>query len=216
MLGIYLSGHPLAKYRELILKQATINTNIMKTVNDLASMSEEDPEYPELKANYGNYKDGQNVKLAGIISDIKKKYTKNNKIMAFITIEDLYGTAEVIAFENCYLASSNELINENIVLVEGRLSIREDDKPSIIANSIKKLANEKKKVLNISIEDLDEEGKEKLRGTLKFFCGDSNNIQVEIINGDKKAPAGGLLIDEKILKEIQEIVGEKNALIKEE
>ena len=78
------------------------------------------------------------------------------------------------------------------------------------------MANEKKKVLNINIEDLDEESKEKLRGTLKFFCGDSNNIQVEIINGDKKAPAGGLLIDEKILKEIQEIVGEKNALIKEE
>ena len=187
----------------------------MKLVNELAGMSEEAPEYPEMKANYGNYKDGQNVKIAGIITEIKKKFTKNNKIMAFITVEDLYGTAEVIAFENTYLAASNELINENIVLIEGRLSIREDDKPSIVASSIKKLTEEKKKALNINITELDDEHKEKLRGALKFFNGDTNNIQVEIINNEQKSPAGGLLITEAILKELQEIVGEENAKIEE-
>ena len=216
MLGIYLTGHPLEKYREQILKQTTINTNIMKLVNDLASMSEDAPEYPEMKANYGNYKDGQTVKIAGVISEIKKKYTKNNKIMAFITVEDLYGTAEVIAFENCYLASSSELINENIVLIEGRLSIREDDKPSIIASSIKKLTEEeKRKILSINITNLDEIQKNKLRGALKFFTGDFNNMQVEIINEDKKSPAGGLLVTDKILAELQEIVGKENARIEE-
>ena len=64
------------------------------------------------------YHDGQNVKYAGIITSIKKKYTKNNKIMAFVTIEDLYGTAEVIVFENAYLKAGKSLVEENIVMVD--------------------------------------------------------------------------------------------------
>ncbi len=215
MLGIYLSGHPLEKYREQIQKQTTINSNIMNIVNNLASMAEDSPEYAELKAGYGNYYDGQRVKIAGVISEVKKKFTKNNKLMAFITIEDLYGTAEIIAFENCYLAATSELINENIVLIEGRLSIREDDKPSIVANSIKKLTNEKRKILVINITQLNENEKDKLRGALKFFTGENNNLQVEIKNDDKIMPAGGLYVTDKILNELKQIVGNENANIVE-
>ena len=67
------------------------------------------------------FQDGQNVKYAGIITSIKKKYTKNNKIMAFVTIEDLYGTAEVIVFENAYLKAGKSLVEENIVLVDRQI-----------------------------------------------------------------------------------------------
>ena len=65
--------------------------------------------------------------------------------MAFATLEDLYGSIEVIIFENCYLQCSNELIDENIVLVEGRLSIREDEDTKIVAREIKnsKIQNQK-------------------------------------------------------------------------
>ena len=83
------------------------------------------------------FRDGQNVKFAGIIDSVKKKYTKTNKIMAFITIEDLYGSIEVIVFENCYQSCSNILMEDRVVLVEGRLSIREDDEPKIVASTIK-------------------------------------------------------------------------------
>ena len=70
----------------------------------MANVEEQDLEDPESALNIANqmqnsknikYKDGQEVKYVGIISKIKKKFTKTNKIMAFITIEDLYGTAEV-------------------------------------------------------------------------------------------------------------------------
>ena len=110
---------------------------------------------------------------------------------------------------------NRELINENIVLIEGRLSIREDDKPSIVANSIKKLTNEKRKILMINITQLNENQKDKLRGALKFFTGENNNLQVEIKNDDKIMPAGGLYVTDKILNELKQIVGNENANIVE-
>ena len=213
MLGIYISGHPLEKYREQIAKQANINT---LQIREFEQLSQAEIENPELLDNRGNFKllqDGQFVKFAGIITSIKKKYTKNNKIMAFATLEDLYGSIEVIIFENCYLQCSNELIDENIVLVEGRLSIREDENTKIVAREIKKFEDTKSKSLYINITNLTENQKDKLRGALKFFTGDKNNVPVVIINGERHDPAGGLYVTKDILEELQKIVGQENAKI---
>ena len=213
MLGIYISGHPLEKYREQILKQANINTLQIKEHSELSQMENADMEMVSNRGTNGILKDGQFVKFVGIITSVKKKYTKNNKIMAFVTLEDLYGSIEVIIFENCYMQCSNELIDENIVLVEGRLSIREDEETKIVAREIKKLSDIKKQMLMIDITNLDTKKKDRLRGALKFFTGDKNNIQVEIKNGERLDPAGGLYITKEILEEIQQIVGVENAQI---
>ena len=211
MLGIYISGHPLEKYREQILKQANINTLQIKEYSELSQMENENLEMIDNRGTSGTLQDGQFVKFVGIITSVKKKYTKNNKIMAFVTLEDLYGSIEVIIFENCYMQCSNELIDENIVLVEGRLSIREDEETKIVAREIKKLSDIKKQMLMIDITNLDTKKKDRLRGALKFFTGDKNNIQVEIKNGERLDPAGGLYITKEILEEIQQIVGVENA-----
>ena len=213
MLGIYISGHPLEKYREQILKQANINTLQIKEYSELSQMENENLEMIDNRGTSGTLQDGQFVKFVGIITSVKKKYTKNNKIMAFVTLEDLYGSIEVIIFENCYMQCSNELIDENIVLVEGRLSIREDEETKIVAREIKKLSDIKKQMLMIDITNLDTKKKDRLRGALKFFTGDKNNIQVEIKNGERLDPAGGLYITKEILEEIQQIVGIENAQI---
>lgn len=213
MLGIYISGHPLEKYREQIAKQANINT---LQIREFEQLSQAEMENTELLDNRGQIKllqDGQFVKFAGIITSIKKKYTKNNKIMAFATLEDLYGSIEVIIFENCYLQCSNELIDENIVLVEGRLSIREDEDTKIVAREIKKFEDTKSKSLYINITNLSEEKKNQLRGALKFFTGDKNNVPVVIINKERHDPAGELYVTKDILEELQEIVGQENAKI---
>lgn len=213
MLGIYISGHPLEKYREQILKQANINTLQIKEYSELSQMENENLEMIDNRGTSGTLQDGQFVKFVGIITSVKKKYTKNNKIMAFVTLEDLYGSIEVIIFENCYMQCSNELVDENIVLVEGRLSIREDEETKIVAREIKKLSDIKKQMLMIDITNLDTKKKDRLRGALKFFTGDKNNIQVEIKNGERLDPAGGLYITKEILEEIQQIVGVENAQI---
>ena len=119
MLGIYISGHPLEKLREQIEKQTNINTLDLKELDEQMQTTGDDESLELIKQNTKpKFQDGQNVKYAGIITSIKKKYTKNNKIMAFVTIEDLYGTAEVIVFENAYLKAGKSLVEENIVLVD--------------------------------------------------------------------------------------------------
>lgn len=200
MLGIYISGHPLEKLRNEIMMQTNISTIKMKQIEENINGINENIEY----------KDGQNVKYAGIITSIKKKYTKNNKIMAFITVEDLYGLAEIIAFENCYQESINSLVIENIVLVEGRLSIREDEDVKIVAKEITDFGIKRKKVLNIGITDLDEMQKSKLRGAIKFFTGDRNNIAIQVEENGNLKPCGSIYITQEILQEFKKIAGDTN------
>ena len=208
MLGIYVSGHPLEKLREQIETQTTINSMKLKELNNQTDINMENDgiSQPSGVVEKTKYKDGQNVKYAGIITSIKKKYTKNNKIMAFITIEDLYGQAEIIAFENSYIKSIKSLTEGNIVIVDGRLSIREDDSSSIIANDIKDFGVIKKKSLIIDITNATEEQKTKLRGAIKFFNGDMNNMPISVkINDDIKS-CGTIYCNDEIIEIFKGII----------
>ena len=232
MLGIYLSGHPLEKLKNQIEMQATINTmdmaeldKQMANIEDLAEGENDGESGIEnieiVMANKGlsnkpsKFHDGQDVIFVGIISKIKKKFTKNNKIMAFVTIEDLYGTAEILAFENVYINSGEVLTEEKIVLVKGRLSVRDGEKTTIIAREITNFGEKKRKVLSLNITDIDEDTKVKLRGAIKFFTGEMNNIAVQIIDGDKTLPCGAIYCTDKIIKVFYDILGEERVEIKE-
>ena len=211
MLGLYISGHPLEKLRNVIEEQTNINTLKMKQINESEENSEtEIQEKPQ-------YRDGQIVKIVGIVNSVKKKYTKTNKIMVFVTIEDLYGQCELIVFENCYQMSSDILLDESVVLVEGRLSIREDEDVKIVANKITEFngqkAGNKGNILTIDITNLSDEKKDRLRGIIKFFAGDRNNCRIDIKNGERLDSAGGILMNDDIFKEFVEIVGSENLSI---
>lgn len=213
MIGIYISGHPLEKYRELLEKTTNINTlNILKINQDMEEFGKTI-----------EYRDNQNVKYAGIITKIKKKFTKNNTIMAFVTVEDLYGSLELIVFDRVYHQSQNDLIEENVVLVEGRLSIREEEPVKIVAERIKELnststcqegTTDKISEISINITNLSETEKEKLRGAIKFFVGDRANVKLEIVQDGQAKPCGGIYMTDEILKEFKEIVGEENIVLK--
>lgn len=209
MLGIYISGHPLEKLKEQIMHLTNINTMDLAALNDQSSsMNSSDLNEIQMQnmvVAKNKFVDGQKVKYAGIITSIKKKYTKNNKIMAFITIEDLYGTAEVIAFENAVINAGKSLIEENIVIVDGRLSIREDADATIIANEIKDLGDEQPKVVTFDITNFSEEQKDKLRSAIKYFSGDKNNINVQVKIGDEIKPCGAIYYNEEIKKIFDEI-----------
>ena len=171
--------------------------------NKMNIENEENIEEMELASQFDNqkalnFKDGQEVILAGIITSIKKKYTKTNKIMAFVTVEDLYGQVDVLTFENAYLAAKDSL-----------------EKTTIIANEITNFGVQKRKVLNINITTLDEETKKKLRGAIRYFNGQMNNIGVQVQDGDKVLKCGAIYITDKILEVFQDIVGKENAVILE-
>ena len=199
MLGLYISGHPLESLRNEISAQSTINTLKMREIM-------ENIDNPEITLEY---RDGQNVKYVGIISSIKKKYTKSNKLMAFITVEDLYGSAEIIAFENAYQSASNILVNENVVVVEGRLSIREDEDVKIVANTIKEFSSQKSKIFSIDITNIDEDLKKKLRGALRFFNGEKNNMAVQVIENEETKPCGSIYLTPEIVTQFEELMGKE-------
>ena len=205
MLGLYISGHPLEQLRDQITAQSNINTKDMI----------EAKESVESGTQNSRFKDGQSVKYIGIIDKVKKKYTKNNKIMAFVTIEDLYGQVEIIVFDNCYINSSKSLLEDNIVLVEGRLSIREDEDTKIVASQITDFKTQKKQILEIDITDFKEEKKAKLRGILRFFSGERNNIQVQVRVKEETKACGGIFLNDEILEEIKRIIGKESVYLKE-
>ena len=206
MLGIYISGHPLEKLRTQIENETNINSMKLKEFANLQSTVLDEGEFIARK---NEYKDGQFVKYAGIITSVKKKYTKNNTIMAFVTVEDLYGTIEIIVFENCYNESSKYLTEESIVTVEGRLSLREDDEPKIVARTIKPFGENSRKILTIDINGMEEAEKDKLRGIIRFFHGDRNNMPVQIAEDGELKPCGAILFTDEILKEFEDIVGKE-------
>ena len=197
MLGIYVSGHPLEKIRDQIISSTNISSLKMKEIDEQNS----------------TYVDGQEVKIAGLITSVKKKYTKNNKIMAFVIIEDLYGSAEIIIFEPTYLKCQDLLVEENIVMIDGRLSIREDDNTKIVAREIKNFGENRPNMLVLDITSLSEEQKDRLRGAIKYFNGEQNNISVMIKINDDLKPCGAIYLTDEILKIFQEIVGKENCII---
>lgn len=198
MLGIYISGHPLEKMREQIMHSTNINSLDLSKIAEQADTTNIEENTQQIQNAKPKFVDGQKVKYAGIITSIKKKYTRNNKIMAFITIEDLYGTAEIIAFENAVINAGKSLIEENIVVVDGRLSIRDDQEPTIIANEIKDLGEEKPNVITFDITNYTEEQKEKLRCAIKYFSGDRNNMNVQVKIGEDIKPCGAIYYNDEV------------------
>lgn len=204
MMGIYISGHPLNNLRELIKKETTINSL------NLNKISEE----------YDISQDGKKIKYAGIITSIKKKFTKRNTQMAFIKVEDLYGSCEVIIFDSYYEKTKEYIKLDNIILIEGKLSIREDEEIKIVANNILELKSKEnlnipnvikkeinKKVLQLNITNLSEDKKIKLRTLIKACINNKNNIDLEVIDDKKIKSCGRRYVTNESLKKYEEILG---------
>lgn len=137
VLGVYLSGHPMEEYEERWRK------NISKTTLDF-----------QIDETTGRTKvhDGAREVIGGIIAGKTIKYTKNNKVMAFLTIEDLLGTVEVVVFPKDYEKNKIYLEEENKVFVKGRVSEEDDAASKLICESVSPFEQTKKE-LWIQFED---------------------------------------------------------------
>ena len=123
VLGMYVSGHPLGEYEEELKNNTSID-------NGKINVLKEDME------SYLNL-DEKEVILGGMIVNKRIQTTKRNDIMAFLELEDLYGTIEVIVFPQT-LKEYNSILNEDsIVYIKGKLSIKEEESAKLIAREIK-------------------------------------------------------------------------------
>lgn len=121
VLGIYVSGHPLEEYESLWKK------NITNTTADFLL----DPDTNEI-----SLKDGSVVTIGGIIEEKKIKYTKNDQVMAFLQVEDLLGTIEVIVFPKTYQKYGSVISEDKKVFLKGRVSAEDDRDGKLICESI--------------------------------------------------------------------------------
>lgn len=122
-MGIYLSGHPLDEYQEMIRR------NVTKMSADFVT-EEEDAE------TESRVRDGENAVIGGIITAVNKKTTRSNTMMAFITLEDVLGTVEVIVFPRDYEKYKQELYEDNKVLIRGRVAVEEEREARLICSEV--------------------------------------------------------------------------------
>ena len=209
--GLYLSGHPMDAYREK-LKGA----NVVSIGAILESFSEHTDEFS----------DEQVVNIAGIVQNVKMKTTKNQSMMAYVTLEDDTGSMELLTFSNALGQYGSLLYETSAVVISGRISVRDDKDPQMVVNRVWKLADfdakgearaESRqalasKTLYLKIAHTGQQGSEKIVPILNMFPG---QVKTVIYYADTGVRMGGRCMPEEImLDELRGLLGEKNVVLK--
>ena len=201
VLGVYVSGHPLEEYQKIWQKKIT------NTTADFAF----DEEVGAVRV-----KDGALATIGGLIAGKTVKYTKNNKVMAFLTIEDLVGSVEVVVFPKDYEKNANYLTEDAKVFVQGRISVEEDKDGKLICEKMIPFATLPKKVW-IKFPDMEafKAAENSLFDALKDSEGkDSIVIYIENPKAMKELPRNmNVEADEVFLNRLRELFGKENVSV---
>ncbi|MDO5337605.1 MAG: DNA polymerase III subunit alpha [Eubacteriales bacterium] len=122
VLGIYLSGHPLEEFREILEKNVSAHTMDFQ---------------PDEETGLPAVRDGQKIIIGGMITEKSIKYTRKNQVMAFLTLEDLVGTVEIVVFPRDYERDQELLKEDAKVFIQGRVSAEEDRASKLIYEKIR-------------------------------------------------------------------------------
>lgn len=128
--GMYFSGNPIDFYAAKIANITDTNIGMILEANEQDSTS--DIQTARDNASLG---DGQRVVVCGVIEEMRKQTTKSNRMMGFATIEDAYGSIVCLFFQNAYDKYAGVLSEGNAIVVRGKISVKEDAAPEIIADS---------------------------------------------------------------------------------
>ena len=126
VLGVYVSGHPFEKFLPYF-KDRTFNCSMLNEY-------EEDEETG--RKTYHDIQDGQQITMGGMISDYKKLKTRSGSFMAFVTVEDLYGSIECVCFPKIYERIRGFLEADRVVSLSGKISIEDEKQPAIIVDKM--------------------------------------------------------------------------------
>lgn len=224
--GLYLSGHPMHEYVSLSEKLRVTR------ISDLCDADSDE---------MSRIKDGTAVKLLAIVTGIKKKTTKSDTTMAFVTVEDLYGSIELLVFPKLYAQFSHLLMTGNILFIEGRVSLREEESAKVIPDRVSPCPNEEtlsgnapknaqpsvqpqgtqtqipnqiQTGLMLLVDTVDSEQDRKVKNLLSIFEG---NIPVYLYYNDtrkKYVSARGVDVNIPMLDELKRLLGERGVMLK--
>ena len=207
-MGIYISGHPMDDYRECLK-----NTHVVR----IGSLMDED----------SRYEDDQIVSVAGIVQTVKMKTTRNNSMMAYVTVEDDTAAMEMLAFSNVLSQFGGYLKEGAAVVITGRLSLRDDKEPQIVINRARPISDfeqgspepaarpaQPPRQGTLYLRLPGEEGKlyPKVRAILNMFPGDSKVVLYFSDTGHRRGTRA--LLAGSMLTELKKILGEGNVVVK--
>ncbi len=210
--GIYLSGHPMDDYRALLR-----NTHVV----DIAALTAEE----------SHYSDDQIVSVAGIVQSVKTKTTRNNSMMAYVTVEDDTGAIELLAFSNVLNQFGSYLRENSAVVITGRLSIRDEKEPQIVVNRARPISDfadqapvqqeaapvprqevPKTGTLYLRLSSEADPAYRKVKAILNMFPGESG---VVLFFSDTKLRRGTRCeLRDAMLLELKNVLGEGNVVLK--
>ena len=223
--GLYLSGHPMDAYRGAARRMGAVPIGEINA-------SFETPEG-------GKFTDGQSVSIAGVVASVKTKTTKNNSLMAYVTLEDSGGSMELLVFNQLLNAWSETLREGTPVLAKGRISVRDEKAPQLMADGFRLLKmtdapnahseaapkptaaspapaapkpKGQAKTLWVRFPSRRCPEYERLMLILIMFVGD-DCIKLHFAD-EKKTVAGKCLLHPSLVRELKEMLGAENVIVK--
>ena len=199
-IGLYLSGHPMDEYRKQLKGS--------KVVPILRIMQ-------SFENNDGVFRDEQIVRIAGVVESVKMKTTRNNSMMAYVTLEDDTAAIELLAFSNVIAKSGSYLKENTAVVVEGRLSVRDEKAPQMVLNEarlITEVAKPEPQKLYLKLPSEGCTADRKTRAILNMFPG---SLQAVLYFADSGVRRGTTCsVQEDMLQELRDILGENCVVLK--
>ena len=208
--GLYLSGHPMDGYRDRLRRLGV--SSIGAIMSDFSS-----------DESRGRFEDGQTVAVAGVVSSVRTRPTKNKSLMSYVVLEDDSGAMELIVFPKV-LEQDGKYLQENAVLyVRGRISSRDDKEPQLVAEALRPLdqaiadaaraAEEaREKTLFVKLPSREDKAMRKLELLLTMFPG--REPLVIWCEAERKKIGARCRIHPALLQELREILGEGNVVVK--
>ena len=203
--GLYLSGHPMDQYRELVRRHGAVTIGSI-----LADFGRED--------GPREYRDGQQVTVAGIISTYRTRTTKNNTLMAYVNLEDDTAAMELLCFSRV-LGESGGYIRENSpILAEGKISVRDEKEPQLMVDAIRPLGDlgqpegKEPEKLWLRLPSREDPRMRKIRLALSFFPG--KNQAILYFADCKKRVGTYCQIHPALVADLKERLGEENVVVK--
>ena len=219
--GMYFSGHLLDGFSNHI---AALGVGSIAEIAALGS-DEEDGQ-PEILSSY---KDKEQVKLAGIVSSVTRKTTKNGDIMAFFTLSDRFGELECVVFSRQYQNLASYIREDEALCVSGNLSLRDDEKPKVIVGYINPLIENSRydgtkkesssrekgvKRLFLRVPDMNSTPYKKAANLIDIFEGVTQTVFFDSSESKYVTYERGASVDEFIIGELKKLLGDENVVYK--
>ncbi len=202
--GLYLSGHPMDQYRELARRKGAVS--IGSILSDF--QREEGPQ---------EYRDNQRVSVAGIISTYRTRTTRNNTLMAYVTLEDDTASMELLCFSRVLEESGSYIREKSAILVTGKISVRDEKEPQLMVDAIRPLTEVEAQgipaeKLYLRLPSREDPRLRKVRLALSFFPGENETV---LYFADCKKRVGTYCqIHPALLEDLRERLGEENVVVK--